>query len=131
MSTNRLSASSTATMASTRAPRRTRVLETRGTFRATTLGIASGPPKRMSVPLGGRGRRAPGPLLPQDATPALPDRRSITAVMPITTLQGLRVVDLSDEVQGAYPTRCMGAHGAPVVQAEPPEGGPPPPPGPR
>ena len=44
--------------------------------------------------------------------------------MAITTLQGLRVVDLSDNVAGAYATRWLGALGASVVKVEPPEGDP-------
>lgn len=44
--------------------------------------------------------------------------------MAITTLQGLRVVDLSDNVAGAYATRLLGALGASVVKVEPPEGDP-------
>ena len=42
--------------------------------------------------------------------------------MPITALQGLRVVDLSDDVAGAYATRWLAALGADVVKVEPPEG---------
>ncbi|MGE3962406.1 MAG: CaiB/BaiF CoA transferase family protein [Dehalococcoidia bacterium] len=44
--------------------------------------------------------------------------------MAITTLQGLRVVDLSDDVAGAYAARWLGALGADVVKVEPPEGDP-------
>lgn len=44
--------------------------------------------------------------------------------MPITTLQGLRVIDLSDDVAGAYATRWLAAFGADVVKVEPPEGDP-------
>ncbi|MCA9848958.1 MAG: CoA transferase, partial [Dehalococcoidia bacterium] len=37
-------------------------------------------------------------------------------------MQGLRVVDLSDDVAGAYATRWLAALGADVVKVEPPEG---------
>jgi len=44
--------------------------------------------------------------------------------MSITALQGLRVVDLSDGIAGAYATRWLAALGASVVKVEPPEGDP-------
>lgn len=44
--------------------------------------------------------------------------------MAISTLRGLRVIDLSDNVAGAYATRWLGALGADVVKVEPPEGDP-------
>ena len=41
-----------------------------------------------------------------------------------TALEGIRVVDLSDDIAGAYATRWLGALGASVVKVEPPEGDP-------
>ena len=44
--------------------------------------------------------------------------------MAINALAGLRVIDLSDGIAGAYATRWLGALGADVIKVEPPEGDP-------
>ncbi|MBM3140920.1 MAG: hypothetical protein FJZ92_12120, partial [Chloroflexi bacterium] len=43
---------------------------------------------------------------------------------PVRDLEGVRVVDLSDDVAGAYAARLLAALGADVVKVEPPEGDP-------
>src|SRR5579862_772735 len=59
-----------------------------------------------------------------EAGPAGRGRVPIVSGGPLAGLDGLRVVDLSDDLTGAYCTKLLADAGARVVKVEPPQGHP-------